>query len=117
MVQNRTLNYVYLIPIFLFIGLVADGVVTNIFSPYLLDNSVVFVPRIMLLLFVVFTLFFPKQPEGSHEYRKRDRPTFDPHRSRGVFIHPTANSGGLGHDQALRPAHRPHRAMLSLSRV
>ena len=62
MVQNRTLNYAYLIPIFLFIGLVADGVVTNIFSPYLLDNSVVFVPRIMLLLFVVFTLFFPKQP-------------------------------------------------------
>lgn len=62
MVQNRTLNHVYLIPLFLFIGLVADGTVMNNFSSYLLDQSVVFVPRIMLLLFVVFTLFFPKQP-------------------------------------------------------
>lgn len=62
MVQNRTLNHVYLIPIFLFIGLVADGSVMNIFSLSLLDQSVVLVPRIFLLLFVVFTLFFPKQP-------------------------------------------------------
>lgn len=62
MVQNRTLNHVYLIPFFLFIGLVADGSVMNNFSLYLLDQSVVLVPRIFLLLFVVFTLFFPKQP-------------------------------------------------------
>lgn len=62
MVQNRTLNHVYLIPIFLFIGLVSDGIVMNVFSRYLLDQSVVMVPRILLLLFVIFTLFFPKQP-------------------------------------------------------
>lgn len=62
MVQNRTLNHVYLIPILIFIGLVLDGIVMNIFSPYLLDQNVILVPRIMLMLFVVFTMFFPKQP-------------------------------------------------------
>ncbi|MGP6138836.1 MULTISPECIES: rod shape-determining protein MreD [unclassified Jeotgalibaca] len=62
MVQNRTLNHVYLIPILLFLGLVMDGIVMNIFSASFLDQNYVLVPRILLLLFVVFTLLFPKQP-------------------------------------------------------
>lgn len=62
MVQNRTLNHVYLIPLLLFIGLVLDGHVMNLFSGPFLVQEFALVPRILLLFLVVFTLFFPKQP-------------------------------------------------------
>lgn len=62
MLQNRTLNHVYLIPIILFLGLVVDGLVMNNFSAHLLDKDFTLVPRIFLMLFVAFTTFFPKQP-------------------------------------------------------
>lgn len=60
--QNRALNHVYLIPIFLYLALVFDGIVMNLFAGQLIDQNYVLTPRFILLVFVLFTVFFPKQP-------------------------------------------------------
>ncbi len=62
MEHNRTLNHVYLIPVFIFIALIMDGMIMNIFSAHLISNPYTLTPRLLLLVLVIFTFFFPKQP-------------------------------------------------------
>lgn len=60
--QNRTFNHVYLIPLLLYVALIMDGVLMNVFATQFIDQQYVLTPRLLLLIFVLFTVFFPKQP-------------------------------------------------------
>lgn len=62
MVQNRTLNHTFLIPLFLFLALLLDGVLMNVFSSHFINPHYMLTPRLLLLVLVMFTVFFPKQP-------------------------------------------------------
>lgn len=62
MVQNRTLNHTYLIPIIIFLALLLDGVLMNVFASQFISSQYVLTPRLLLLVLVLATIFFPKQP-------------------------------------------------------
>ena len=62
MSQNRSLNHAYLIPIFLFSALILDGVLMNLFAGQFITANYILTPRLFLLVLVLFTLLFPKQP-------------------------------------------------------
>lgn len=62
MSQNRSLNHTYLIPVFIFLALIFDGIVMNLFAEHFISPSYILTPRLLLFVLVVFTIFFPKQP-------------------------------------------------------
>ena len=62
MEQNRMLKHVYILPIFIFLALIMDGIIMNVFSSHLISNQYVLTPRLVLFVLVIFTFFFPKQP-------------------------------------------------------
>lgn len=62
MVQTRYLNHAHLIPLLLFVGLLLDGVMMQQFAPQFLSSSYTLTPRLLLLLLVTSTYFFPNQP-------------------------------------------------------
>lgn len=62
MSKNRTLNHAYLIPLLMFLALLSDGIVMNLFSGQFINQNYVLTPRLLLLVLVLSTSFFPKQP-------------------------------------------------------
>lgn len=62
MSKNRTVNHAFLIPLLMFLALLLDGIVMNLFSGQFISQSYVLTPRLLLLVLVLSTCFFPKQP-------------------------------------------------------
>ncbi|WP_062532525.1 rod shape-determining protein MreD [Jeotgalibaca dankookensis] len=62
MIRNRKLSHTYVIPLIIFLGLILDGIIMNVFSSQLIDGNYVLVPRLMMVLLIVLSLLFPKQP-------------------------------------------------------
>jgi len=62
MVQNRSLHHTYFLPIILFLLLMLDGFLLNVFARQFLNESYTLVPHLVLLGFVLFSFYFPKQP-------------------------------------------------------
>lgn len=62
MAQSRYLNHAYLIPLLLFLALIADGVLMQQLAPQFLSSNYTLTPRLLLLILVTSTYFFPKQP-------------------------------------------------------
>ena len=62
MVRNRRLNHAYLIPILIFLGLILDGIIMNVFSSQLIDGSYTLVPRLTVVFLIILSIFFHKQP-------------------------------------------------------
>lgn len=62
MSRNRKLSHTYIIPLIIFLGLILDGIIMNVFSSQLIDGNYVLVPRLMMVLLIILSLLFPKQP-------------------------------------------------------
>lgn len=62
MAKHRTLNHAFLIPILLFLALIMDGILMNVFSGQFISQNYVFTPRLLLLGLIFSASFFPKQP-------------------------------------------------------
>lgn len=60
--QNRAYRHVYIIPVLLYVSLILDGVLMHLLANQFISQQYVLTPRLVLLLFVLFTVFFPKQP-------------------------------------------------------
>ena len=62
MVQNRSLHHTYLLPLVIYLLLMLDGFLLNVFAKQFLNDDYTLVPHLVLLGFVLFTFYFPKQP-------------------------------------------------------
>lgn len=62
MVQNRSLHHTYLLPLVIYLLLMLDGFLLNVFAKQFLNEDYTLVPHLVLLGFVLFSFYFPKQP-------------------------------------------------------